>query len=127
MEDQQSSLAQASKQPVCAQNNIVKPAIKSPYARNTSKLDTKANDDETAAQYQAPIKIMHQQGAAGIQQTGTYKTPVSIKFEVGKQERSFPIRKKLADLFQRIKRIDEHACLTESLGDRVWSDMEDLP
>eukprot|EP00957_Ditylum_brightwellii_P094144 7167773-Ditylum_brightwellii.AAC.1 len=70
---------------------------------------------------------MQHQGIADIQHTVPYETLISIEFKVGKHEYSFPIRKKLADLFQRIKRIDEHACLKESLGESVWSDIEDLP
>eukprot|EP00957_Ditylum_brightwellii_P107476 8200593-Ditylum_brightwellii.AAC.1 len=62
---------------------------------------------------------MQQRGAADIQQSTTYKTLVSIDFEVGKQEIAFPVCKKLAGLFNKIKGINDQVCLQESLGNKV--------
>eukprot|EP00957_Ditylum_brightwellii_P167491 12749790-Ditylum_brightwellii.AAC.2 len=85
-----------------------------------------SKDEDKAAKCMSNKESMQQHGADNIQQSLTFKMPVSIEFEDGKHESLFPIRKKLEDLFNRIKRIDEHACLQESLGNKVWSEADDL-
>eukprot|EP00957_Ditylum_brightwellii_P085807 6527172-Ditylum_brightwellii.AAC.2 len=51
---------------------------------------------------------MQQQGAADVQQSTTYKML-------------------LADLFNKIKGINDQVCLKEYLGDKVWSEADNFP
>eukprot|EP00957_Ditylum_brightwellii_P060899 4622594-Ditylum_brightwellii.AAC.1 len=66
-------------------------------------------------------------GVADIQCMVIYKSTVYIKFVAAKTEEMHALRNMIKELFTRMQKDDDALTVKETLGEAIWSNLEELP